>query len=260
MTKPQTLDQLTAGLRTAPDRFTRPSAVAKGAGSFIDLFTVASGFPVQGATPLISGSSYNSASQGAIPIIATPGGKQSWLVGVSGVVQSLLGVTVCDRLIAHGGLLGNSTALQPITGLPLPRATTGDTVMPWLVCYGATGTTATTGSLTYTNEQGVSGRVASVIMPASLIVGQAIPFGLQAGDRGVRSISGFQLASSTGTAGNLAIVLVRELADLSGPAVNADWLDLGLPEVEPDSCLSVIGLANTTSTGTIRLNLKLADV
>lgn len=263
MAIPQNVDQITAGLRPAPVDFYRTSQVAKAAGAYVD-FMVGAGFPAGLAVPpLLAGAQCNGATQGAIQIGSTPGGKDSWLTGISGVSSVSGGLILYDRLAHWGGAVGNVTTLQSLGAIALPRYTDFIGVVPFLVFYSATGSTASNCTVTYQNELGTV-RSVVVAMPTTPAVGQLVPIPLLGGDKGVRGTGlSLQLNVSSGTPGNFGIVLVKRFPCIGAVAnigFNLDWLDLGMPKIEDNACLSLMGIASATNTGFLDLKLNFSDV
>lgn len=88
-------------------------------------------------------------------------------------------------------------------------------------------TTATTNAgaitnttLTYTDSDGNVGNTATIAsFPATAVIGTFVPFQLQAGDRGIRSIEGITLGTSY-VAGAISIVMYRKLFTLPNTIVN----------------------------------------
>ena len=140
--------------------------------------------------------------------------------------------------------------------------------MIWLEVTSGFSAASNTFNFTYTNSDGVGGRVTpnfstlasqragnSVLGPTGLFVP------LQAGDRGVRSIESFTLVAGTGT-GNFNVCLVRHLAWMPTLLVGYIERDFMLQNVRPrriyaGSCLSfihVLGSANLpTLNGCLRI-------
>lgn len=133
---------------------------------------------------------------------------------------------LADRLVHSAGLSGTSTSRQT-TGLPtaaLPRHTSGDGVFAYLTAWSAIGSTATTATVEYTNEDG-DAKTTTVVIGGSgeREAGALLPIPLAAGDRGVRSVEAVTLAATTGTAGNFGIVLAKPVAII--PAARAEPLN-----------------------------------
>ena len=179
-----------------------------------------------------------------------------------------------DRLSHQGGLNATGTGAQT-TNLPtaaLPRYTNGVDVMLGLEIYTQIGSTATTLTVSYTNESGTSGRTA----PATVFggtgareAGRFFILPLQAGDSGIRSVQSVTVAATTGTAGNFGIVLFKPLFMV--PINNADGphiCDLisgnfiGYPgELPRQTNISIIATGtNTTGTGVGSLIFAFADL
>lgn len=120
-----------------------------------------------------------------------------------------------DRIVQSAGLSGTSTARQT-AGLPttaLPRHASGDGVMAYVTNWSAVGSTATTATIEYTNQDGVA-KTTTMSLGGSgdRDVNAMLPVPLAAGDRGVRSIEAVTLAATTGTAGNFGFVLAKPVA------------------------------------------------
>jgi hypothetical protein len=119
--------------------------------------------------------------------------------------------------------------------------------------YSVTGATASTATISYTNQDGTAGRTATCSMQPGTgapVAYQCHPAALQTGDTGVRSVQTVTLSASTGTAGDFGIVLQRPIVTVVPPTA-VDAFGLGLPEVEPDACIALVVLTNTTSTGAV---------
>ena len=62
--------------------------------------------------------------------------------------------------------------------------------------------------------------------------------------------------ANTGTAGNFGFTCTRPRLTMPMPLANKaeifDWAQLGLPEIFNSSCLSIIVLCSTSTTGTVR--------
>lgn len=178
------------------------------------------------------------------------------------------GYTLCDFLSAQGGLVAN-IATEQTTNLPtaaLTRYTDGVGVMIGLVIYTAIGGTATTITAKYTNQAGVSGKVTPAIAwgstsPPPLLY--ILP--LADGDTGVRSVESVTLAASTGTAGNIGVMLFKPLFMV--PRETKEYTELGygnglacgsMIEISKDACLSLF--SKCTNVNYVQGQLTLADV
>ena len=170
-------------------------------------------------------------------------------------------VILGDMLNVSGGLSGIVTTAQT-TNLPtaaLTRFTSGEGVMVGLCIWSNIGSTATTVTISYTNQAGTSGKISTATQIGGSNVanaaGRIIPIPLAAGDTGVRSVESVTLAATTGTAGNFGVCLFKPLAimamnDWQGAhaidAVSSGGFVGALAEVHPDACLSVFGIGNVS--------------
>jgi hypothetical protein len=177
-----------------------------------------------------------------------------------------------DRLVDHAGCVANVATAQT-TNLPtaaLTRETSGEGVWAFIEVYGAIGSTTTTVTISYTNQDGTAGRTS---LPQT--IGGAfrtgaqnlIPIPLQDGDTGVRSVQSMTLAATTGTAGNIGIVLAKPWALLTSKLHQGWGVDLmrGMREAPrlPDSaCLWAampVLIGTTYTTAPIGFSLSLAQ-
>lgn len=138
-------------------------------------------------------------------------------------------LVLCDR-IAHAGGLGAALATVQTTNLPVgpgTRNTSGDGVLAALEVFTQIGATGTTFSVGYTNQAGTSGRASPAIAVGNTNfreVGRFIPIPMQQGDTGFRSVDSLQFAATTGTGGNVGIVLYRPIAYfIASRARNFSW-------------------------------------
>lgn len=165
------------------------------------------------------------------------------------------GFLLIDRLVHSGGLSGIVTGAQT-TNLPtaaLTRYATGAGVRAALEIYTTIGTSGTTFTASYTNEAGTAGRTTTPMQIGSTGYtnsGVFIPFKLQAGDTGVRSVESVTLAGSTGVAGDFGVVLYKPLMPF-GPlnmneqaTMDALFYCGVVPEILNNACLQFIYTPN----------------
>jgi len=167
-------------------------------------------------------------------------------------------VILVDMLNVSGGLSGIVTTAQT-TNLPtaaLTRFTSGEGVMAGFCIWGNVGSTATTVTVSYTNQAGTSGKISTATQFGGnnvAVSGRMILIPLATGDTGVRSVESVTLAATTGTAGNFGVCLFKPLAimamnDWQGAhaidAVSSGGFVGALAEVHPDACFSVFGIGN----------------
>lgn len=223
--------------------------------------------PVGTATiPATTGTTLSRTSVGAMWIPAPSG--ISYIVG-GRISSSNLGTwMLADRLVEFGGLSGIVTTDQAVSALALPsRATSATDVELWLEMYStAGGTAAPTVTASYTNSAGVAGHVATLVggIPASgTVINRSYQFTLQAGDTGVKTVESVNLGSTTGSAGNLGLVLRRTLLMFpqvqTAPSLKIGWAETNLQTCPDDACLEIMFNANGTSSGTMQGNLNIVQ-
>lgn len=239
------------------------SMTSKAAGSFQSLWK-AGGNPGAGGTPSTgSGDVPTNATAGAIPFSNPSGANTLYLARVEVSSSTVETVTLYDRLVETSGLSGIVTTAQTVNSTALTRYTGGIGVGCWLEFYTATGSTAATATVSYTNQNGTSGQSGTAAIPATTVVGQMIPLTLAAGDYGVKSVQSVTLSISTGTAGNFGITLAYRIASfpltLANTGVVFDYAGLGLPVIQSNACLAYKVLCSATNTGTILSGLTLAQ-
>jgi hypothetical protein len=209
------------------------------------------GMPAKGAVPT-SGAIPDRTTQGAIPFTAPGGSRDKHLIGAS-ITPLTAGVFLLyDRLFHEGGLSGTSTAAQTIQGsTPTPaltRNTGGAGNIAFYEIYTTLGTTATTLTMTYTNQGGTGSRTSTINIGSTgfreVTRMQRIP--LAAGDSGIRAIEQIQLTATTGTAGNFGITIAQPLAWIPvGASGIMGWRDYttglpGIPVIDPNACLALM--------------------
>lgn len=183
-------------------------------GRYTDRFL---GAPFAGSTPTTAAacsSSTSGAQTGGITGFLSS--LATWIESVSISSSGRGSLIIYDRLSHQGGLDGTVTT-QQTTNLPtaaLTRYTSGVGVMAMVTIYTTIGTTATTYSLSYTNQAGTAGRTSPLQTIGGTndrAIGMSFFTPLQVGDTGIRSVEGFTLTGTTGTAGNMGITLWKPL-------------------------------------------------
>jgi len=255
-----TLDGLIAALGNNQQRASFAKNAANGAtGTPIGLFCVA-GTPGAAANP-------SSGVAGDVPTKATPGAfiftnptapAKTYISRIA----LMMGNVSCalhfyDRLWHNSGLSATSTSAQTVNSVALTRPdANGDDVEAWWHVYSAAGSgNPTSVTISYTNQAGTSGRTGTLSnFVASAPTHRTLPFTLQSGDTGVRSIQSYTQNVSLGS-GTIGLVLRRKIVTLIAPVSNnvamADGFALGLPLVNDDACIELIAhiAANSTLNG-----------
>lgn len=166
-----------------------------------------------------------SADNGCIPI-------KNPSIGANYLTEITMGASVnhshlfFDVLWVNSGIVVTTTTAQAIAMPSLPARdvnglTDGEGCMIGLLFTAAATNAAAIASTTisYTNSEGVAGRVATLSaiagsqIPATPVIGTLIWFNLQAGDKGVRSIQSITLGTSLVT-GSVSLFIARDLANI----------------------------------------------
>lgn len=168
-------------------------------------------------------------------------------------------VIIADRLIHSGGLSGIETAEQSVNTPSLTRYTDGVGVFACLDVYTSVGNTQQVATVSYTNQDGTSGRTGYSIIGGSgfNVANRSLIISLQAGDSGVRSVESVTLAGSTATAGNFGVTLFKPIYFMPVPNLGAQQFLFdsvltccgNMPIVQNDACLYYLVSSFTSSTG-----------
>lgn len=250
-----TMDQLAAAIAAGITSPTYDASItAQGPGFFCSLWT-AGGHPGAGATPATGvGAVPTNATAGAIYYVNPTGINIGYLGSWSASATTIGTLILYDRLVHTSGLSGIVTSAQTVNSTAITRTyDSGNAVEAWLEWYTATGATACTATIAYTNQSGTSSRSGTASIAASTKAACMIPISLQSGDTGVQSVQSVTLSGTTGTAGNFGITMCQRLAQMqvviAGTGVAVNWGQLGLPIIANNACLAYKVLASTTSTG-----------
>lgn len=211
------------------------------------------GCPSNGAVPTTVAIPDN-ATAGGVRQTDPGGGRTKWLLGGSFVALAPGVLVLYDRLAHIGSLSGTSTSAQTVGGT-LTRYTGGLGNEIWVEVYTQLGTTGTTVTASYTDQDGNSGSTT----PATTIGGtgfreaeRIIRLPYASGDTGVQACASVTLAGTTGTAGNFGVTIAHPLMvvpiPVAGVGVTRNLIfDGGPVEVATDACLAWAWLANGTT-------------
>lgn len=184
-------------------------------------------------------------------------------INISGTVAGQF--NLYDVLWVNNGLSVTTTTAQNITQPTLPARDNNGSTNGLGIYAGILVTTATTNgsaitnmTMSYTNSDGTAGRTATIAsFPATAVIGTFVPFLLQAGDKGIRSIQSVTLGTSLVT-GAISIICFNPVASASVPLANSGSLayskrlDLRLYD---GHCLLSFWLASSTTAVTINGNI-----
>ena len=172
-----------------------------------------------------------------------------------------------DRLGDVSGFSGAVNTAQIISGgvNDGSRYTDPEGNLAFVQIYSQIGTTATTFTVSYTNQDGVSGRTSHPALIGGTgyrEAGKWLPIPLQAGDTAAISVESLTLAASTGTAGDIGVTIVKPLKTVatgsSGLAGDSGFLTDGVvSRVMDDACLCVAQYESAT-TGAVNAQAQLS--
>jgi hypothetical protein len=270
----QTRDQLIDALANNSSRFIidKASLANAAAGQLFSLWS-ATGVPGAGSAPGTTPVIPTNATVGAIGFTNQTAPATSYLAYLWAAFGNALGsVEIHDRLLHVSGASGTITTAQT-TGVACDLTTSNpgsDRIgaadysdVSWFLevhtDMGATGVNATV-NVTY--DDASTGNLAAIALGATPRRGRMYPLISAVAVRRIRGVNSVTLSATTGNAGNFGITATRQRTAVSAPVANfpviSDWAQLGLPNVPNDSCLSMIMLCSTTSTGTVRGQGKIA--
>jgi hypothetical protein len=212
-----TLDQLLVSAARQTVSYKKTAAITTVATAWFSLFAVA-GSP--GAGTLTIGNTTAGAvpddTTAGFPLISAFGGGAE---GAIGVVS--WGNTVATRLklldrVYHVGsvsctaLATTTLAAQPSYAARLPSANYA-LAQIFLEVNAAVSATATTVTVTYTNQAGTTGRSTGAVSITSLTTARVLALPLQAGDSGVQKIETIVIGGTVATTGSINVVVARAL-------------------------------------------------
>lgn len=257
-----TVDQLLAGMRPG-HAFMKAVTPTLVAGRPHSLFYLA-GLPGAGAepTPGLSGEALT-AFPGQLPF-GNPASGSAYLARFQAQATIAGTLLLCDRLWHNSGITITSNSPQTINSVTFPArddngSTNGDGVLCGVEVRTATGAGTPTLSIGYTNSDNTDSRTASGVLTgvASSAIGAFYPIGLQAGDKGIRSIQTYT-QSATWTSGAIHLVAYRVLARLDIPASLTNALDAltgGMPKAYDNTVPFLIFIPSTTTASVISGNV-----
>lgn len=231
-----------------------------------------SGIIGAGAAPTggLGGAAFSAPVGGQIPVPVAVAGAQSQIQRLSLVHAGGIGMAwLIDRMWGNVPVVTTTTA-QAITPAAMgPRDYTGtangERVYLALECSAVTGNAApiTNTTVSYTNSSGVAGRTATLASwPTTAVAGTFVPFALQAGDTGVRSVQSITLGTSY-LSGQVHLIAFRWVCDLELPNPNvankAAFPSIGKPILWDFSVLQLVYWPTGTALGAVAGSITYAQ-
>jgi len=266
------LNEIAAGLAAGADRVIvdKASIASQVSGGFSSLWR-ATGVPTQAAVPTAF-AVCTKALVGAIGFTNQTSPVTSYLAwAYATCANAAQAVEIHDRLGHMGGLSGTVTTAQTVNvdasnvGITADRR--GDSnysdlqwFLEWYTATGATGVNATC-AVTYDDNS--TGNIV-VAVPTNTAASRMVQIIPAVAGKFIKSIQSVTLSATTGSAGNFGITVTRQRTilrtDLSNKGQEFTWAQLGLPEIPNDSCLFIVQVCVTSSTGSVRAGGKIIHV
>jgi hypothetical protein len=271
-----TRDQLIDALGNNSSRIIldKASLANQTAGRYTSLWR-ATGQPAQGAIPTTAAVPTN-ATTGAIGFTQQTAPATSYIAYLNAICgNSAYAIEIHDRIAHIGGFVLNVTTAQTVTGMDLlTLAPSADRigaadysdVQWWIEVYADGGGTASNATINVTFNDGSTGDLNTVAVGGTIRIGNLLGLDIlrTTAQQGlnIRGINSVTLSASTTVAGNFGFTCTRPRTVLASSIANFtqvyDWAQLGLPEVANGSCLQLLGISGSTSSGTIRGGGKIA--
>lgn len=255
-----------------------PANITTAAGSYGSGWLIAGTNTANGIVPTQSHVATSTWGMLDTQLMNAPAGQSMYLTKAKAIIArgsatSFPGsrVRLHDMLFKAGAYSFNSNVTlssQPSYSSRIPYGTDYSATEIWFECVTAfTGNPTIT--VTYTNQDGVTGRTTS-ISPTAPIVRQLGKFSLQAGDTGVQKIE--SVVATVATAGTFNILVLRRLAMYYGgggdqaisigssckPNIQG-ILHLGMPQIFDNSCFYITASGTSTSSGTFGWEIEVAS-
>ncbi len=203
------------------------------------------------------------ADAGTLPCANATLGRRKYLGSLACMASVACKLCLLDLLWVNTGLAVTTTTAQAIVPVAIPARDADGLALGAGVQAGILVTTVTgnVGAITnmtisYTNRQGVAGRTGTIPstrpgggFPATCVAGSLIPFDLDAGDDGVRSVQSVTFGTSL-VSGAVSLVLFRRLASLPLAANVPGFMgpsDLALPRLFDGVTLHLAQLPSATT-------------
>ena len=258
--------------------FGRTASIASGislaAGYWTSLRTLA-GSPAAGNAHAVVASAAgaanhaipNDSTTGFPPIIDFAGGAIGYLHKISAYNSVACRLAINDILWWAGAFNANHGAITFSTPVDIPStrmpngAWSGNEI--WVEVAATTMAAQTTVSVTYTDESGNAGSVATVVIPANTGVGRRFKANLAAGDLGVKRVTA--ISQSGGTTGTYNVMVLRPIwkgnIKSANDAIDHGYHNTGMPEIYQDSAVDVsfFPIGGVTATGTPDIQFGIAS-
>lgn len=242
----------------------RTSTITTVAGSWFDLIAT-SGNP--GAGTLAGSNTANGvvptdATAGFPPIAAFAGGATGYLAQVDFGSSAACRLMLADVLFKAGAYAFNANttlASQPSYAARLPGGDYKNTELWFEAVTAFTGNPTVV--ITYTNQDGVTGKSTTFAPGLAPIASRAFPVPLAAGDTGIQKIE--SVVGSVATVGTFNMLVLRPLWQGRVRVTNdgdTHGLDkTGMPQVFDDSAIGLFAAMDSTTSGAPEVRFEIAS-
>lgn len=254
-----TMDGLVAAITSAQMVPLQKASITAVASFYYSLWAAA-GIPSAGSLSIgntVSGVIPTDSTAGAPVINAFSGSNTGYLLTFDASNAQAGVLSVYDRLW-HAGSFSLGT-LQTITlsGQPALRRVPDNNYSQlelWLEVAAANGTGASVITVSYQDGNNTTQTATLDSNLASIPINRMLPFRL-ANSTGIQKVNSVTISGATGT-GSFNLVIQRNIVDHTTVSPNVGRpkkgpFETGMPVIYADSCLAMMYLATTTSTGTM---------
>lgn len=259
-----TVEDLVAALPGTKRSFGKASFTPQAVGAFFGLWNTGQLPPAQTPGGGAAGQILTSASTGAIPFPNAAVGATSYLARLACQAANPGTLIIFDRLWENSGLSPTVLTAQTVNSVALTRPDAlGKDTEAWFEVTGTLGASTTPPSISYTDQDGNAGNTAQLMaFVTAASGGRNFPFGLAAGDSGIRSIQSYT-NGATMTSGSFTLVIRRRVAEIDVPAGHLsevlDFFALGSPVINDNAALELVWFAQNTNSNQVFGSLSIAQ-
>lgn len=254
-----TMDGLAAAIASGQRLVLQKASITAVANFYYTLWTAA-GFPGAGGAVgnITAGVIPTDATAGAPVINAFTGANTGYLMtfDASSTVAGVL--SVYDRLWHAGPFIGTTLHTDTLTGQPALSRVPGSNYAQlelWLEVTAVFAATATTVTVSYQDGNNATQTATLDTNLSAAPVNRMLPFRL-ANSTGIQKVNSVTYGGATNTTGQINVVIQRNIVDHTVVSPNIGRpkkgpFETGMPIIYADSCLAMMYLATTTSTGIV---------
>lgn len=261
------IEQVLSGMQP-PVSFLKLSNATRGLGYMHSLlFSNGIPGPASAYSPGMSGVALTSLP-GQLPFSNPISGNSNLVRFTAGNTVQNGDLFLLDRLWHNSGINVTTITPQSINSVSWPARDLNGSANGQGISIALETITATTNAgdvsinISYTNSNGASNRIGTLSFPSNAVAGTFVPFILQEGDVGVRSIESITLGSSLVT-GSVSLVAYRTVARLGLGLINTgaslDFVTSSFPRLLDNSVLFLVWNSTSVSSTTINGQLILSQ-